>query len=297
MIDPMTDQANDLRNLVLRAGRPSPAASTPPKLVVVAGGKGGVGTTTIAVNLAIALAHDGRRVVLVDADLDGADAGTLCHVDEPASTVADILSGRLSVHEALERGPSGIQVLPGAWGGNALVDCSPSAQQRLVTQLKCLGAHADFVILDVGSGANRVIGHFWQAADHVFLVTTPDVVSVMDAYAAVKVLCAGVAPPSLKSVVNFAPHAAAAADVHQRLSRACRRFLGLKLTAGGHIPCDPRVNQAASQRQPFMLEYPGCEAAQAVEQLAQWLCQAPAKPSPAPKTLNRAANTTRRASA
>lgn len=121
----MADQANDLRNLVLRASRPSPTASQPPKLVVVTGGKGGVGTTTIAVNLAISLARDGRRVVLVDADLDGADAGTLCRVDEPSSTVADILSGRLSVHEALELGPAGIQVLPGAWAGNALVDCSP----------------------------------------------------------------------------------------------------------------------------------------------------------------------------
>jgi flagellar biosynthesis protein FlhG len=294
----MPDQANDLRNLVLRAARSSPAASTPPKLVVLAGGKGGVGTTTIAVNLAISLARDGRRVVLVDADLDGADAGMLCRLDEPSSTVADILSGRLSVHEALERGPAGIQVLPGAWPGNGLVDCSPSAQQRLLAQLKCLGAHADFVILDVGSGANRVIGHFWQSADHVFLVTTPDVVSVMDAYAAVKVLCAGVAPPSLKSVVNFSPSAAAAADVHQRLSRACRRFLGLKLTAGGHIPCDARVSQAAAERQPFMLEHPTCEAAQAVEQLAQWLCQPAAKASGAAKPApGPASASARRASA
>lgn len=292
----MADQANDLRNLVLRAGRSSPTASEPPKLVVIAGGKGGVGTTTIAVNLAISLARDGRRVVLVDADLDGADAGTLCRVDEPASTVADILSGRLSVHEALERGPAGILVLPGAWAGNALVDCSPSAQQRLLAQLKCLGAYADFVILDVGSGANRVIGHFWQSADSVFLVTTPDVVSVMDAYAAVKVLCTGVARPSLKSVVNFAPHAAAATDVHQRLSRACRRFLGLKLTAGGHIPCDPLVGQAAGQRQPFMLEYPTCEAAIAVEQLAQSLCQPTASPSAA-RQAGRTSSYGRRASA
>ncbi|HEX4147850.1 MAG TPA: P-loop NTPase [Pirellulales bacterium] len=294
----MPDQANDLRNLVLRSARSSPAPAAPPKLVVVAGGKGGVGTTTIAVNLAIALARDGRRVVLVDADLDGADAGTLCRLDEPSSTVADVLSGRLSVHEALERGPAGIQVLPGAWGGSdGLVDCSPSAQQRLLVQLKCLGAYADFVILDVGSGANRVIGNFWQTADQVFLVTTPDVVSVMDAYAAVKVLCAGVAPPSLKSVVNFAPAAAAAADVHQRLSRACRRFLGLKLTAGGHIPCDPRVAQGAAERQPFMLEHPTCEAAVAVEQLAQWLCQPAAKPAASSKSASRAASAARRASA
>src|SRR5580698_267253 len=80
----MSDQANELRQLVLRAALHSPSAEQPPKLIVVTSGKGGVGTTTIAVNLAIALARDGRRTVLVDADLEQADAGRLCHLEEPA---------------------------------------------------------------------------------------------------------------------------------------------------------------------------------------------------------------------
>ena len=264
----MPDQANELRQLVLRAAVHSPAAEQPPKLIVVTSGKGGVGTTTVAVNLAIALARDGRRTVLVDADLEHADAGRLCHLEEPAHTVAEILSGTLSVHEALERGPAGIQVLPGAWGRGELVDCSPAAQQRLIHQLKCLGAYADYIILDVGSGANRVIGHFWQAADCVLLVTTPDVVSLMDAYAAVKVLCAAGTRPMLKSLVNEAPNQATTADVQQRLSRACRRFLGLKISAAGHLPSDPCVAKAAAEGLPFVLAYPNSEATRSIEQLA-----------------------------
>ena len=267
----MSDQANDLRKLVRRAARPQTEDAASPKLVVVTSGKGGVGTTSIALNLAIALARDGRRTVLVDADLEGADASKLCQLDEPAGSIAEILSGGQSVHETLQRGPGGIQVLPGTWSAGKLVDCSEAAQHRLLAQLRCLGPHADFVILDVGSGANRVVGRFWDAADHVLLVTTSDVVSVMDAYATVKVLCAARAPASLASVVNFAESHSAATEVHQRLAQACRRFLGLKLTFAGEIPCDPRVAAASAGCRPFVLEYPACEASLHIEHLAQAL--------------------------
>jgi flagellar biosynthesis protein FlhG len=168
-----------------------------------------------------------------------------------------------------------------------LVDCSPAAQQRLISQLKCLGAHADYIILDVGSGANKVIGHFWQAADCVLLVTTPDVASLMDAYAAVKVLCAAGSRPLLKSLVNEAPNNATAADVQQRLSRACRRFLGLKISGAGHLPSDPCVTQAAAEGLPFVLAHPNCDATRAVEQLAQALTSATGDESRARKSSPR----------
>src|SRR5688572_26812793 len=104
----LPDQANDLRNLVLHAVRgvgPSPDVP-PPKIVVVAGGKGGVGTTTVAVNLAAALAREGRRVVLADADFAGPNVAELCGVDG-AYGAADVLAGRRTVHEVLLRGPIG----------------------------------------------------------------------------------------------------------------------------------------------------------------------------------------------
>jgi flagellar biosynthesis protein FlhG len=267
----MSDQAQDLRKLVLKGARPTISiAAEPPRMIVVAGGKGGVGTTTIAVNLAIALARDGRRTVLVDADLERADASKLCQVDD-TYTITDVLAGRRTVHEALTRGPGGIQMLPGAWSSGGAADCSEASQQRLLAQLKGLGAHADFVILDVGSGANRVIGQFWQAAENVLLITTPDVMSIMDTYAAVKILCGGGAMPALRSVVNFAPDVATADDVHQRLARACRRFLGLRVTSAGHVPCDARVTAAAGACQPFLVEHPATAAALCLDQLAQVL--------------------------
>src|SRR5581483_1022927 len=150
-----------------------------------------------------------------------------------------------------------------------MVDCSAGAQNRLLSQLRGLGAHADFVVLDVGSGANRVIGQFWQAAENVLLVTTPEAMSIMDAYAAVKILCNGGAMPTLRSVVNLAPDTSTADDVHQRLARACRRFLGLRVTAAGQVPCDPRVASSSAACQPFLLEHPATAAALYIERLAQ----------------------------
>jgi hypothetical protein len=138
----MHDQANDLRRLVRQAiSTRNDASAGRPKLIVVSGGKGGVGTSTIAVNLAIALVQRGSRTVLVDADTHGADARILCQLDE-LYTVADVLSARRTVRESLQPGPAGLQVLPGAWGEGDISECSPRAQERLVGQL-ILGFHIE----------------------------------------------------------------------------------------------------------------------------------------------------------
>ncbi len=270
----MSDQANRLRLLMLANGRdharrPS-VATAAPRLIVVASGKGGVGTTTVAVNLAVALAADGRRTVLVDADLGRADASALCRVDD-AYTVADVLAGRRSVHETLVRGPAGVQVLPGAWAAGHLTDCEPAAQERLLGELVRLGPHADYVVIDAGSALNRIVKRFWQAADRVLVVTSPEATSVTNAYAAVKILAPACDGVNIQTVVNLTPTAEAAAEIARRLSRACRRFLGLQVDDGGHVPLEPLVAAAGRAQTPFVLEHPAAAAARQLELLAAQL--------------------------
>ena len=96
----MIDQASELRQQVRRAGAPAAPTVFSPKLLVVTGAKGGVGTTSVAINLAVAMSRQSRKVVLVDADFDGADVATLCGLDEKHS-VADVLAGRLSAAKAI----------------------------------------------------------------------------------------------------------------------------------------------------------------------------------------------------
>ncbi|MBS0210394.1 MAG: AAA family ATPase [Planctomycetes bacterium] len=266
----MSDQANDLRQMVLRAFRPPTApASAPPRLLTVVGGKGGVGATTVAVNLALALARDGQRVVLVDADFQAADTTKLCQIDAEV-TIADVLAGTRDVHEALSRGPTGMLVLPGQWNACTL-EPDEKAQTRLIEQLSCLGAYADYVVLDAGSGARRALSRFWQAADRVLLVTTHDGVSIMDTYATVKLLGQGQGMPPVQSIVNQLLDVRQADDVHDRLARACRKFLGLSLEHCGGIVFDPAVEAAGAALEPVAVHAPMAESVLQFDQLAQRL--------------------------
>lgn len=276
----LPDQANDLRNLVLRAVRGVGAHDAPPpKLIVVAGGKGGVGTTTVAVNVAASLARDGHRVVLVDADFAGPNVAEMCGLDG-AYGAADVLAGRRTVHEVLLRGPIGIQVLPANRAHVELADCTPQAQERLLTQLHSLGAHADYVLIDAGSGSSRIMRRFWEAADGVLLVMHPDSVSVMDAYALVKLVCNENPPPApIAAVVNGVDDESS--DVLERLSRACRRFLGFTVVGAGNVPRDAAVAQASADGRPIVLHAPQGSITSSFEHLAAELTSLVVTP-PAP---------------
>ena len=265
----MHDQANDLRRLVRQAiSTRNDNSASRPKLIVVSGGKGGVGTTTVAVNLAIALVQRGSRTVLVDAETHGSDARILCQLDE-LYTVADVLSARRTVREALQPGPGGLQVLPGAWAEGDISECPPESQERLVGQLLDLGNRADCVVVDAGNGPNRLIKRLWQAADLVLLVTTSELASVMDAYASIKVLAAGADSIRIQPVVNMTSSPAEVDEVFGRLNRACLRFLGIHLNAADWLPTDPQVALAGRAEKPFVLSAAACPAARRLRRLAE----------------------------
>jgi flagellar biosynthesis protein FlhG len=213
-----------------------------PRLIALAGGKGGVGCTTLAIQLARALARDGRRTLLVDADSQRPDVATFCQLPDSLS-VADVLSGRRTLHEAIRLGPGGIQVLPGASPLGRAAHWTAATQERFIADLRSLGAHTDVALLDVGCACDAVAHRFWQEADEVLLVTTPDPVAVLDAYAAVKGFFAGGGTTQIASLVNQASEVAAV-EVHKRLRQACRRFLSLDLAQAGTVPEDRALAQS-----------------------------------------------------
>jgi flagellar biosynthesis protein FlhG len=269
----MHDQANDLRRLVRQAiSTRNDASAGRPKLIVVSGGKGGVGTSTIAVNLAIALVQRGSRTVLVDADTHGADARILCQLDE-LYTVADVLSARRTVRESLQPGPAGLQVLPGAWGEGDISECSPRSQERLVGQLLDLGNRADCVVVDAGNSPIRLAKRLWQAADLILLVTTSELSAVMDAYATIKVLAAGDDSIQIQPVVNMTAGQDEVDEVFGRLDRACLRFLGLHLHEADWLPADPQVAGAGKAEKPFVLSAAAYPAARRLKRLAEAVAQ------------------------
>jgi flagellar biosynthesis protein FlhG len=241
----MHDQANHLRALVMAGRRAEPALGAAPRLIALAGGKGGVGVTTLALHLAQALARDGRRTLLVDADTQRPDVATFCHLPE-GYNVADVLSGRRTLHEAIRLGPGGIQILPGVSPLGRAVPWTPAAQERFIADLERMGPHADVALVDVGSACDAVAHRFWQAADEVLLVTTPDPVAVLDTYAAVKSYWATGGATQIASVVNQVSDGAEAAEVHERLRQACRRFLAADLSQAGSVPADKALAHAGA---------------------------------------------------
>ena len=238
-----------LRNLALRTLRPAPAAhSVSARTIVVSSGERRLGGTTLAVHLSICLARQGQRVVLVDGDLETAGASLLSRVHlSPGLT--DVLTERRNIHEVLQRGPAGIQVLAGSQVTNERSLLTDKTAERLMRQLAGLSRHTDLVVLDVPCQEAEPRGEnlglspllsFWQHADDLLLVTSGDDSAVMNTYALLKSCWSRtVVLPRLQVVVNHARDLAAAEGVHQRLDRSTRRFLKLPLSLAGSLPTSP----------------------------------------------------------
>ena len=149
-------------------------------------------------------------------------------------------------------------------------DCSATSQGRLIAQLKRLGAHADVVVVDTGSGRNSFVRRFWQAADMPLVVTTPEPVAIMDCYATIKVLLAGDASIAVRIAVNRATVPSQAAEVQTRIAAACRRFLGVRAAAAGHLPDEQLVSRRPALHA-VRAQLAAFEAARAMEQLSEGL--------------------------
>ena len=272
----MIDQAAELRRLLLRTSDNSPSAL--PKSLVVSGGKPGVGATTLAVNLARTLAGDALRIVLIDADLAQADVADRCSA-AGGFGIGDVLAGRKNIHEALVRGPAGMQILPGTATAEARDTLARRPVERLVKQVGSLAPHSDWLVIDAGHEPTELTARLWNAAEHVLLVTSPDAAAVMDTYALVKTLLSRQPlQRPLALVVNLAANELEAADVWRRIDQSCRRFLGLTVKLAGWMPV------THSFRSDSPAHDPKSPLAAAVGRLAQSLT-APRPPAHATRRL------------
>lgn len=265
----MSDQADKLRQLVYASAPVVRDGLAIPPTIVVSGGKGGVGSTTAAINLAAALAQSGRRTVLVDAAPHPDISSALGIEVERGLSLEYVLTGAVEAVDALVSGPAGVSVLAGQWAPDAAPDRSPRSVDRLLEQLQTLEALADALVVDAGSGVNHWTRRLWQEATLVLVVTTPDDMAVMDAYAVIKHGIESDHEQDIRLLVNACRDAVTATDVQSRIAAACRRFLSRVV---GRAPLLPRhISEfGAGSAPPLAWEEPSSPFARSVHQLGRF---------------------------
>ncbi|MET0339395.1 MAG: P-loop NTPase [Polyangiales bacterium] len=267
------DQAAGLRKSQPNFHPPKAAGSrvSAPKLsIAVTSGKGGVGKTQLAANLAVALAQRGLKTLLLDADLGLAGLDLALGIT-PAHTLNEVLDGKLKPEDIVCEGPCGLRLLPACPGRYEMANLAPSERDLLTNAIDHCAASYDVLLTDTGAGINSNSVSFAAGADEVLLIATPDPTSMRDAYAMAKVLAKRAGLETIRFVANQVSGEAQGAEQHATLSGLIRRFLPIELTYLGCIPRDELVRQGAASGSPFILRAPDSKPARAIQAIAQRL--------------------------
>ncbi|MEZ5339550.1 MAG: P-loop NTPase [bacterium] len=250
----MNDQAQMLRSIAQRQtdGRPLAARC---RVLTVTGGKGGVGKSSVALNLAIALGRSGERVLLLDADLGLANLDLMLGV-VPQRTLEDVASGNCRLAATVLATDYGIDLLPGGAGVPALAELGSLALVRIFGQLRELEDGYDFIVVDTAAGIGEGVARFTLPADDVVLVCTPDPPAMLDAYSVLKMLCAREFSGQLHLVVNMLREPGELERTHGSLERVTRRYLGRGINLLGGLPYDSQMYECTRRQLPLLGLYP-----------------------------------------
>jgi flagellar biosynthesis protein FlhG len=230
----------------------APRARGGVRTIAVTSGKGGVGKTCVTVNLAVALARRGRRVLLIDADLGLANVDTVLGL-HPRATLRQVLSGERAIADVVLDGPAGIRIVPAASGFEEMGRLPGAQLLALLEQVDGLARDFDVALIDTGAGISPAVLCFGLAADEKLIVTTPEPTALTDAYALMKIFANHYGERCLDVVVNMARSRGEAARTFSHLSRVSERFLGFAPRDRGALPLDHEV-PAAIRRQQAVLE-------------------------------------------
>lgn len=224
-------------------------------VLAVTSGKGGVGKTNIAANIAVSATADNQRVILMDADLGLGNLDVLMNV-QARFNLSHVVSGQRTLEEITYVGPGGTEIICGGSGIEALANLSPFQRQRLLEEMESLQDRSDLIVIDTGAGIHSSVVGFCLAADHTLVVTTPEPTAITDAYAMIKVLASKQYAGRISLLVNMAQSPIEGKKVYRQIADVANRFLNVAVYEAGVICKDENLVQAVRRREPVVLAFP-----------------------------------------
>jgi flagellar biosynthesis protein FlhG len=262
----MEDQAQKLRELMSNKSQGQPSAKKT-RVITVASGKGGVGKTNLSVNLAIAYARIGKRVMVMDADLGLANVNIMLNMI-PKYNLYHVIRKQKTMKDIILDTEYGIQILAGASGFSKIANLSEEERQNFITELYSL-TNVDIIIIDTSAGVSSNVLSFVAAADDAIIITTPEPTAITDAYGIIKIIATEVENLNigLKLVVNRVKNVTEGRKVAERIINISGQFLNLKVEYLGCIYEDPIVQASVLKQRPFIVQDPKSKASISVQHL------------------------------
>lgn len=224
--------------------QPLSSATSMPRVICVTSGKGGVGKTNITVNLAYCLAKLGKKVLILDADLNLANVDVLIGIT-PKYNLHHVFLGEKSLKEIIAKGPGGMSILPASSGILEMAELTEEQKLYFLAELEEIGEQIDVLLIDTAAGINNNVIYFTLGAQERIIVLSPEPTSLTDAYAMIKVLSTRHDVKKFRILINSAHSEKEALAVFRQLTVVADRFLDtLSLDYLGYIPFDAKLPQA-----------------------------------------------------
>ncbi len=247
----------------------SPAVGLKPvKVIAVTGGKGGVGKTSVSVNLAVSLSQQGFKVMLLDADLGLANIDVMLGLTAKQN-LSHVLNGECDLKDIVLQGPQGLQIIPASSGTKNMAELSLAEHTGIIQAFSDIGHHLDFLIIDTAAGITDMVVSFTQASQDIIAVVCNEPTSITDAYALMKVLNKDYSLDRFHVLANMVQTSKEGRELFATLSGVCDRFLDVTLNYLGSIPSDENLRKAVRKQKPLVEAFPRSGASIALKSLAK----------------------------